>query len=45
MQLHENLKILVLMDSWRPNFNGGSKKYMGILVMEILFSIYYVLHN
>jgi hypothetical protein len=33
------------MDSWKPNFDYGFKKYMGIIVMEILILIYYVLHN
>ncbi len=35
-KLHENLDILIPMDLWSPNFNGGCKKYMGIFVMEIL---------
>jgi hypothetical protein len=39
-KLHENLDILVSMYSWNPNFDDGSKKYMGIIVMEILFPIY-----
>jgi len=33
------------MDLWNPNFNGGFRKYMRIYVLEILFPIYYVLHN
>jgi len=33
------------MDLWSFNFDDGSKNYMGILVMKILISIYYVLHN
>jgi hypothetical protein len=45
MEPHENHDILVLMDSWNPNFDDGCKKYMGILVMEIIFPIYYVLYN
>jgi hypothetical protein len=45
MELHENPNIIVPMDSWSLNFNNGSKKYMGIIVMEILFPTYYVLHN
>jgi hypothetical protein len=45
VEIHENLDILIPMDSWNPNFDNGSKKYMGILVMEILILIYYVLHN
>jgi hypothetical protein len=44
-KLHENPKNLIPMDSWSPNFHDGSKKYMGIVVMEILIPIYYVLHN
>jgi hypothetical protein len=40
-----NLDILIPMDSWRPNFDNGSKKYMGSLLMEIIIVIYYVLHN
>jgi hypothetical protein len=44
-KLHENLDILVPMDFWSLNFDDGSMKYMGILVMKILIPIYYVLHN
>jgi hypothetical protein len=44
-ELHENPNILVPMDSWSLNFDDGFKKYMGIFAMEILFLIYYVLHN
>jgi hypothetical protein len=40
VELHENLDILVPMDSWNPNFNDGSKS-----IREILISIYYVIHN
>jgi hypothetical protein len=36
---------LIPMDSWSLHFNGGSRKYMGIFVMEIFIFIYYVLHN
>jgi hypothetical protein len=45
MELHENPDILVPMESWSPDFNNEFKKYMGIFVMEIIFIIYYVLHN
>jgi hypothetical protein len=45
MKLHEKLNILIPMDSWSLNFDSGSKMYMGILVMEILLIIFYVLHN
>jgi hypothetical protein len=38
-ELHENLDKLISMDSWNLNFDSGSKKYMGILVMEISISI------
>jgi hypothetical protein len=44
-KLDENPDILVPMDSWSLNFDDGSKKCMGIRVMEILIPIYYVLHN
>jgi len=43
--LHENFDIIVPMDSWNPNFHSGSRKNMGIFVMNILFPIYYVLHD
>jgi hypothetical protein len=45
VELHENLDILVLLDSWSFNFDNRPRMYMGILIMEILFPIYYVLHN
>jgi hypothetical protein len=45
MELHENLDILVTMNSWSLNFHSGSRKYMKILIIEIMFPIYYVLHN
>jgi hypothetical protein len=45
MELHENPNILISMDSWNLNFDSGFRKYMGILIMEFLFPIYYVLHN
>jgi hypothetical protein len=45
VELHENRNILIPMDSWNLNFDNGFRKYMGILVMELLFPIYYVLHN
>jgi hypothetical protein len=38
-KLHENPDILIPMDLWNPNFDNVSKKYMGILVMEILIPI------
>jgi hypothetical protein len=44
-ELHENLNILVPMDSWNLNFDGGLKTYLGIFVMQTLIPIYYVLHN
>jgi hypothetical protein len=44
-KLRENLNILIPMDLWNPNFDSGSTKYIGILVMEILILIYFVLHN
>jgi hypothetical protein len=44
-KLHENIDILVPMDSWNPNFDNGSRKYIGSFIMEIIFSIYYVIHN
>jgi hypothetical protein len=34
-KLHENLDIVILMNSWSPNFDDGSKNYMGIFVMEM----------
>ncbi len=42
---HENSNILNLMDSLNPNFDGGSRNMWGFFVMQILISIYYVLHN
>ncbi len=39
------LDILLSMDSWNLTFDGGFKKFMGIVVMEILFPINYVLHK
>jgi len=39
------LNILVAMDWWSPNFDDRLKTFMGILVMEIIFPIYYVLHK
>jgi hypothetical protein len=45
VELHENPNILILMDSWSFHFDNGSKKYMGIFVVEVLFWIYYIQHN
>jgi hypothetical protein len=42
---HENSNILDLMDSSNLNFDDGSRKYVGVFVMQILISIYYVLHS
>jgi hypothetical protein len=42
MKLYENLDILIPMDSWSLHFDGGSKKYMEIIVMENLILIYYI---
>jgi hypothetical protein len=44
-ELHEDPDILLQWIRKNVNFNGGSRKYMGILVMEIIIIIYYVLHN
>ncbi len=42
---HETSNILDLMDSLNCNFDGGSRSMWGVFVMQILISIYYVLHS
>jgi hypothetical protein len=46
VELHENLDILILMDSWSFNFDDRPRMYTGILVMEIYFqfTMYYIIN-
>ncbi len=40
---YENLDVVVPTDSLSPNFDGQSNLYKGILIVEDLFPIEYVL--
>jgi hypothetical protein len=43
IELYENLNAIIPMDSLSPNFDGQSRLYKRILIVEDLFPIEYVL--